>query len=120
MVINISYELYQRLEDILFMISEMSTLKRRTSISEKKEEFCKLRDFLSSVKADSDKGHWFMNEIECFEHWFIMHRITEELKEKNRRLPRSIKILFDEIYDHLSADSDTWRLHLRYGDSDDY
>ena len=23
-----------------------------------------------------------MNEIECFEHWLLMHNITEELKEK--------------------------------------
>lgn len=79
---NLSYELCQRLEAILFKIGKMSTLKKCAPISEKEEEFCKLRDFLSSVKEDRGRGYWFMNEIECFEHWLLMHNITEELKEK--------------------------------------
>ena len=115
---NLSYELCQRLEAILSMIGKMSTLKKCAPLSEKEEEFCKLRDFLSSVKEDSDRGYWFMNEIECFEHWVLMHSIREELKEKNRRLPKSIKTLFDEIYDHLWSDSERWLRYLKYGEDD--
>ena len=116
MLMNISYELEQRLDGILGMLRNMSTLKRRAPISEKKEEFCKLRDLMSHIKENYNDWRWYDHEIECLEHYFTMHCITRELKKKNRCFPKSIKILFDEIYEHLLVDSTYYIRWLEIGD----